>query len=458
MKSLFNRVKTILLFALLCTFVSCQKDKRIAETKKDVESILFDLSDVNDIDILKVADYMKKEGEVKDYLQYFLSENGVPSWKNAMHISNQGQYYVIIPLIKQTATEVEGFIVAKKLSIDSKIKFALFNKSFMKYYGFSRSVMFNAMNVQLLLNKFNRKIFNKKSGKISYAMQLPLDIRQKYPTKIDPKFLTMRFKDASSSSSGTRGFTTSCITITDEVEVWFDPTFDDEECHCSGDEYYLYTVTEVMTFCFDSSSGGGNFGDDNWWIANSTIPTGGGGGGTPLTTEQKLNAMLQPGDTYEFVNNDPNGPMVPWDEEPANYATVEAFEAAISNLRFRMDGVYQSGADSQRISKFQVDRSPGINLAGVEIQVKIDKDTATNKFKTVDVSSTEYGITLAWSWSQTSYSSNIDGNNLVVDVYGTENYNLFLESIGTLFKKRMHYRLKLNRTTGEQISIEWIKD
>lgn len=75
-----------------------------------------------------------------------------------------------------------------------------------------------------------------------------------------------------------------------------------------------------MTFCFDSG-GGGNGGQviDDWWV---TTPIVGGYTGPTLTTEQKLNLMLRPGDTYEFINNDPNQPQIPWNEEPINYASV----------------------------------------------------------------------------------------------------------------------------------------
>jgi len=448
--------KAIFVFVMICMLASCQKDKIAIENKKSTETKLFDLSSVSDIDVIEIATKMKNEGRVKNYFQFFLEKNGVPLWASTLKIAKQNQYYIIVPLVNQGGTEVDGFIVAKRTSANSSIIFSLYKKSLLKYYGFSPSKMFNAANVQLLLNRFNRSVFSKETFQLSYAMQLPLEIRRKYPDKTNPRNLIGHLKNNSDSRS-VKTLTTSCRTITEDVDYWFDPDGDEDPTHDSGNEYFAYTVSQVvMTFCFDFGDGGGNLIDD-WWVANPLLSGGGGGGGggggPTLTTEEKILTMLRPGDTYEFINNDPNQPQVPWPEEPANYATVEAFEAAISSSKLSLTTNFDQG-DREKITKFLVQRS--LNPGGYEFFVKLVKD-ANNVYKVEKVTSDEWGLTFSWSWKQNeAYTVNVTGNIITIDVEGKENYNLFLEGIGTIYKRTKTYRMKINKLTGQQLSFEEI--
>lgn len=81
----------------------------------------------------------------------------------------------------------------------------------------------------------------------------------------------------------------------------------------------------------------------------------------------------------------------------------------------------------------------------------------SNNFFTVDaVTSNEFGVTLGWSWTQSSHTVNVSGNIITVDIYGTENYNIILEGIGTVYKSPQHYRMTLDKLTGKQLTLEKI--
>lgn len=100
--------------------------------------------------------------------------------------------------------------------------------------------------------------------------------------------------------------------------------------------------------------------------------------------------------------------------------------------------------------RFRVNRT---FVGGYDFDVKIEKDS-TNKFVVKDITSDEWGVTLGWSWSQSSFTINTSGNIITVDVWGKEKYNIFLEGVGTVYNKGQHYRMEIDRTTGVQLSIK----
>lgn len=110
---------------------------------------------------------------------------------------------------------------------------------------------------------------------------------------------------------------------------------------------------------------------------------------------------------------------------------------------------------NQKIEKQRVYRAFG----GVDFFVKLEKNQQ-NIFELKDVTSSEFGATLGWSWSQTAYSSTIlnprKPNEITVDIYGYENYNVIIESFGTVFKKQIHYQLTFNNSTGSIIAAKKI--
>ncbi|GAA4158231.1 hypothetical protein GCM10022217_19170 [Chryseobacterium ginsenosidimutans] len=109
---------------------------------------------------------------------------------------------------------------------------------------------------------------------------------------------------------------------------------------------------------------------------------------------------------------------------------------------------------SEKIVSARVKRT-GVWGSGEEVRIKLKK---VNNVWTFDsVISTEYGLTLGvWSFTQLDYSQNTNSNTLTVEVTGLENYNVFLEGLGTVYKDRVMIRVKININTGNIFSIEFI--
>lgn len=86
-----------------------------------------------------------------------------------------------------------------------------------------------------------------------------------------------------------------------EYEWWFNP--DGDECHCNGDEYYVYTVEEVEEVCSGSS---GSL--TKWYFGEPPPPppppTSGGSGGT----SKPIDDGYDPNYPFKNIFNIPNFP------------------------------------------------------------------------------------------------------------------------------------------------------
>lgn len=109
---------------------------------------------------------------------------------------------------------------------------------------------------------------------------------------------------------------------------------------------------------------------------------------------------------------------------------------------------------SEKVVSARVKRA-GIFGSGEEVRVKLKK---INNVWTFDsVTSNELGITLGvWSFTQIDYTQNTNANVLTVEVTGYESYNVFLEGLGTVYKDKVMIRVKINTSTGNVFSVEFI--
>ncbi len=109
---------------------------------------------------------------------------------------------------------------------------------------------------------------------------------------------------------------------------------------------------------------------------------------------------------------------------------------------------------SEKIVSARVQRA-GVWGSGEEVRIKLKK--VNNVWAFDSVTSTEYGLTLGvWSFTQLDYSQNVSSNVLTVAVTGLENYNVFLEGLGTVYKDRVMIKVKININTGNIFNIEFI--
>lgn len=202
-------------------------------------------------------------------------------------------------------------------------------------------------------------------------------------------------------------------------------------------------------------SGGGNGGGStgcNFNIVASIIPPCDGGGGgweplppdeDPLTLQQKLDLILKPGDSYVFQNVDPASP---------GFATVAQFQNYLNNIAHNI--TFDNSLPPDEINQTEKTEKARFNLnfiSGVEANIKLTKNGAV--WQLSGVTSSDWGVTFNWSWSQDHYDMNTGTSEIVIDLYGYCSYNIFVEGIGTVWKERMHFRIKVNSQTGKISSL-----
>ncbi|WP_123906664.1 hypothetical protein [Chryseobacterium sp. MYb7] len=137
------------------------------------------------------------------------------------------------------------------------------------------------------------------------------------------------------------------------------------------------------------------------------------------------------------------------------FNTNTDFKTALSNKNnvFTEESVLQENG-SEKIVSAKVKRT-GVWGSGEEVRVKLKK--INNRWAFDSVTSSELGLTLGvWTFTQIDYIQNTNANVLTVEVTGYENYNVFLEGLGTVYKDKVMIRIKINTTTGNIFSIEFI--
>ena len=109
---------------------------------------------------------------------------------------------------------------------------------------------------------------------------------------------------------------------------------------------------------------------------------------------------------------------------------------------------------SEKIVSAKVKRT-GFWNSGEEVLIKLKKINNTWTFDSV--TSTEYGLTLGtWSFTQIAFTQNVQNQIIKVEVIGYENYNIFVEGIGTVYKDKVMIRVNISNNTGNISSIEFV--
>lgn len=132
----------------------------------------------------------------------------------------------------------------------------------------------------------------------------------------------------------------------------------------------------------------------------------------------------------------------------------EALETKDNNISTNSEIIQQN--NSEKILSVKVVRT-GIFGSGIEVSVKVQNNN--NIWSIANVTSQEYGFTFGWSFSQIEYIQNTDPNNTnvtILEVIGYENYNLFVEGIGTVYKDKVKIVIKINKNTGNVVNIQFI--
>lgn len=93
------------------------------------------------------------------------------------------------------------------------------------------------------------------------------------------------------------------------------------------------------------------------------------------------------------------------------------------------------------------------------VNVFLNHSKINNKYIGSSISSSEYGFTLTWSWTENNNSIDIT-NNLFnqFDLFGTVNSNFIIEGIGTIYKTPFHLRFRTLKSNGSCYFYNEIKN
>lgn len=92
-----------------------------------------------------------------------------------------------------------------------------------------------------------------------------------------------------------------------------------------------------------------------------------------------------------------------------------------------------------------------IFVGGIIIYVK---QQIKPTYSIIDVSSSEWGVTISFSWEQTNYDKSTNGNYTTITVSGKLNYNLFIDGIGTIYSDICKFQVVVDNRTDHSISMK----
>jgi hypothetical protein len=261
--------KLFFLSSFLIILISCQKrvdtftENKAGEKPFDYNRFFPESAPANPV-IKRIFEYLKSENGTQEFLPAFVTIAGYPRWDK---IILKDDRYSIIPLVSDNNTTMTGILVAEFINDQVKCHYSLLT-DYRKMGEFKKEFVFGMIELENF-------VFGRTSFKI-------------YDHSVLGTANTIYLKKAQRQQSQTANSYDDPCGI---VEIWFDPT--EEECHCSGDEYYTGRWYYEGN-CFDITSTYVLPRDDGSYI---TLPfLGGSGGSNPppyvSTFTERLNYLL----------------------------------------------------------------------------------------------------------------------------------------------------------------------
>lgn len=317
-QNVLQTTKWITVWTLAIMFlVSCRKtdpvfDQQSIPNAADLKTAFFNTSVTKDKEILKLADHLKKQDSLFNFLPRFIKKNGIPKWDKVLYKAGQNsntppngnslsgstsstsggngdEGLFLIPLQSVDSTEIQSYITAYKHN-DSSYSYRLYNKdSLNAVQAVSQESKRNLIKAQAVLGYFEKTINNKESITIEAPM----------PAKL--KNINLNFASGNGSNFGgtNTSSTTGCfevyyIEIAIEIEI-MDPQqnlgnititifinieiYIEVACEDPYEDPYWYDYGTGWPYYYN---GGGGYYDPNWqwWWTGGGGNSGGGGGST----------------------------------------------------------------------------------------------------------------------------------------------------------------------------------
>ena len=233
------------------------------------------------------------------------------------------------------------------------------------------------------------------------------------------------------------------------IPIWVDCY--GAECPCPDGNGYL-GGWDVSVSCLPGSGGGGEGG-----TGTGTGPGGGSGspyGGGDLPTDPVEWALFMDfvsirGENDSFIFNDPTIN----ENNSADFENFEEFETFInspisdidSNIIPLQDGTFNS----------HIIISLGL-FKYLDIFINQTLKTTNINYQIHSFNMSYSGNTIGTNWTLANFWTSYEGNNVIIDIFGEFDYNLYFMGLGTLWEEYVHYEIVLNMYTGEMVSFNRI--
>lgn len=473
-KPLFKSISMVLCFFALFLLNSCKKDSEEtkSETTKADYSKFFEGTENLSAPLQRVVNEVKKQqGLDKNYIPNIINRYGYPKWdkycsnfekENRYRSNNAEDSVVYIPIVQNVDTTVNTSLQA---NISNSITLTIRQSSEYSNYTFSSGVNNIGLADEYALIYFNltNNVYNKKHFKV-------IDNRlfKNIVSNTSNNFTRVVSIGVDSSQNNLFRAALECGTVSEFTVTDNCPHIGICQYTCDGCSDCIQVSNNWGNFCNTNSGGGGGV----YTNPGNPGPIGSGApptGWTPLSPLELLTMRLntaiaaypQLNTSYVFSNNIDVNDAFQWGSNPSTFMYYLNNTLCAPNT-FQFDntgGQTPNPPADTPVLMCKVNRS----LAGGEkILLKITRDPSDfNRYKLLEATSSEYGVTFGWSWEQqrygVTYGTVPNGNQvIIVDIFGDEKYNVYFDAIGTVFKIPLHFRIKIDRNTGVIFSSEKI--
>lgn len=269
----FKRAILLPCISCLLLIAFCNSCKRQAEpsgfNNQELLSKFFPQESITDSDIKIFCSEAARQNQKLNFVPAFVKDKGYILWNKAEKVITDSGVLALLPVKHTTENKITAYITALR-SNEGRLAFHVYKSSQLKNYSFDLSQDINAIKVQGIISYFEMKLFRQSSFDIFDERQLLDKGNRSFNLQTKKYFAKVKIKE----NDGMQ-IETTCVTLYEEVEVWWNPSGSNDD----GDEEYVYSYFIPTPQCYPSGDQYVNPAD---WDGNNG-GHGGSGGGTPQT-------------------------------------------------------------------------------------------------------------------------------------------------------------------------------
>lgn len=466
-----KNMKALIAFvcAILLCYTSCQKKNEVGLNQENqLEKRFFYYRGKNDFSQRLLIDLLRRQNSKTEFITLTTQRIGFPRWDHVFSVQGKSAtkvqsdaitYY--IPFVRDSQPYVNAVMAIHISQFDTTMKYLCDWQYLEKENKLTQltdtaeyySAFFMALNRQV----FNQTVFDitdeslfNKNNKKPYAVSL-INLTNQSANRLAPveycQDIKVSFVDC--QYPGHPSCTPKC-----------------DRCpQCISSFTYQYCWVEYV----DDGGGGSTLGSGSSMSGGVDYTPPPCGGSNPIAkTEElegcgpgwassggnaaenqllsQLSAISAPGDIFSIDKSItvPNAFSFNSVSNFANFLT-----SIKTNTSFTLNVPETLTSPNQKIEKSRVNLT---FIGGIDLYVHLNK-TGTN-WMVADVTSEDWGATLGWEWNQKAFSVGASPTEIIIDVIGYIKYNIIIDGIGTVYKKRKHYQIKLNPQTGKIIKVD----